>query len=73
MDIPGVPQTINRDARNQLLESLGFDLDGLESVTFYDRSVRAVVWARDENGAPYMTDFSGRDKHEVTIRVVESE
>lgn len=51
--VTGVPEKISRADRDQLVRSLGFDVDDLVKLTFGVRSITAAVYARDAEGHRY--------------------
>lgn len=69
VNITGVPEKIARADYNRLIESVGFELDDLISLTFGFKSIEATVIARNAEGRAYAEGDGDMAVHHIRIPV----
>jgi hypothetical protein len=68
VEIPGIPDSIPRSRVVELVEALGLDIRDLRSFSVNRHAVQAEVFARNEQGHPYM-DGEDIAIHRITIPI----
>jgi hypothetical protein len=72
--IPGVPESITRDAYIQLFEAAGIDPRQTRELSFKADGIHATVFAVDDEGKRILDPgVEGYVKHTIYIPVVEEE
>jgi len=67
--IPGVPESITRDAYIKLIEASGLDPVDIKELMFCADGIYATVFARDENGARVIDPIQGPMNNAIYIPV----
>ena len=69
--ITGIPERIARADYQRLIESVGFELDDLISLTFHANSIEATIAARDAEGHIYAEGGASNELavHNISIPV----
>jgi hypothetical protein len=73
LTVTGVPATIERSKVVALIEALGIDPHSIRHLEIGLHSIRAEVFARNEDGKRYLDGFERNNvaTHEVSIEVVD--
>ena len=73
MEIPGVPESIPREAVLRLVESLGLDWEELYSLSFGTSCITAEQYALDPDGCRYVDQRPDREPvaamHRISIPI----
>lgn len=70
--VPGVPETITREAYLSLVAATGMGPNNLVSLRFTTNGIYALAFVRDADGN-MVRDGNQAAKHRIFIRVVDSE
>ena len=67
--IPGVPESITRDAYIELFKAAGLQPWNTKTLTFRADGIYAEIFARDENDVKIVDPIEGMVKHTIYIPV----